>query len=226
MARNQLTALKNKHLAIIDFMLDNPTLKPAEVAEHFKMSSSWFYHLQASDVFKQAMQDRRDARQVFADYSITKRLERTVEKTLMKLDEVLDGEPSPAFVLKTAEVLLSQTGMGKQKQTQLPQVAGPGQVQINLNGMSNVSSDVLKAAQERAQKQYSVPDAEIIPDEKLVHNPEPAIGAPSARVAEDTDHRQSVQLLPSGRIQIKHSKVQSGEEVRGEGNGLPPVEDL
>lgn len=226
MARNQLTALKNRHLAIIDFMLDNPTLMPAEVAEHFKMSANWFYHLQASDVFKQAMQDRRDARQVFADYSITKRLERTVEKTLTKLDEVLDAEPTPGFILKATEILLSQTGMGKQKQIQLPQTQGPGQVQINLNGMSNVSSDVLKAAQERAQKQYSVPDAEIISDEKLVHNPEPTINAGSARLAEDTDHRQSVQLLPSGRVQIQRAEVQGGEEVRGEGDGLPPVEDL
>ncbi len=223
MPPNSLAKLKNRHLALIDYMLDNPTLKPQEVADHFKMSHSWFYHLQSSDVFKQAMQDRRASRQDFADYTITKQLERTVEKTLTKLNEVLDAEPTPGFILKATEVLLSQTSMGKRQVLQVPQTGGPNQINVNVN---SVSTDVLKAAQDRAQRQYSVQDVEVVENEKLVHQPEPASDSPAARLAEDSDHRQSVQLLPSGRVQIKRAEVQGGEEVRREGGSLPPLEDL
>ena len=211
MPRNQLQTLKNRHLAVIDFMLDNPTLNLQQIADQFKMSAGWLSYLTNSDVFKQAMADRRAARQDYADYVITRKLDRTVEKTLSKLEEVLDAEPTPGFILKATEILLTQRGHGTGKQVQVGQ--GPGQINVNVN---TVSSELLAQAQQRAKQQYlekPVEDAEVVENEKLVHPREPAAIPAASRVATDPDYRKSIEHIPAGGIQVNRAEVQCGEEV-------------
>lgn len=210
MPANSLKVLKNRHLALIDFLLDNPTLQLYEVADHFKMSHSGFYRIHASDVFQQALADRRSARQDYADYRVTMKLDRVVEKSLSKLEEVLDAEPTPGFVLKATEILLTQRGTGPAKQVHVP---ANSNVNVTLN---TVSSEVLAAAQQKAQQQYlkaPVEDAEVVENEKLVHNSEPAaIPAPTG-TSTHPHHREPVEFVPPKRVQVERTEVQGGEEV-------------
>lgn len=87
-----LQKLSNKHHAIMDYMLANPGLPLAAVAEHFHVTQPWLSTVINSDVWRDRYSARRNLMDARLSESITNKLGDLADKSLTHLDAALDDE--------------------------------------------------------------------------------------------------------------------------------------
>lgn len=113
MSKVQVLRLSNRHEAILEYMIANPTRKLGEVAAEFDVTPAWLSVLIHSDTFQEQLRKKRD--EVFHPAALTlqERLTGMAHLALDKLGEEIDnGKVSPALLLETSNSVLDRLGYG------------------------------------------------------------------------------------------------------------------
>jgi hypothetical protein len=141
MSKVQVMRLSNRHEAILEYMVANPTVKLSEVAATFDVTQAWLSVLIHSDAFQEALRKKRD--EVFhpAAMTLQEKLTGMAHLALDKLGEEIDnGKVSPALLLETGNSVLDRLGYGTK-------AAGGGGNQTNVF-LGSVPAGVLQDARQ------------------------------------------------------------------------------
>ena len=134
-----LQKLSNRHHAIMDYMLANPGLALAAVADHFHVTQPWLSTVINSDVWRERYSQRRDLMDSRISESITDKLGRIAEKSLDGIDSSLDDEEvSPNTKLQIARMALETLGFlgnNKNNVSQQPSVQAAPTVNIAISAV-------------------------------------------------------------------------------------------
>ena len=134
-----LQKLSNRHHAIMDYMLANPGLALAAVADHFHVTQPWLSTVINSDVWRERYSQRRDLMDSRISESITDKLGRIAEKSLDGIDASLDDEEvSPNTKLQIARMALETLGFlgnNKNNVSQQPSVQAAPTVNIAISAV-------------------------------------------------------------------------------------------
>ena len=110
-ARKQLKKLTYTHEAMIDLILQAPTVKPAELAELFGYCEGWINRVLASDSFQARLAERKAQ---LVDPHITRSLNERLRGVAMQsmdiISEKLAAEQSAAYAIEALG--LATVGMG------------------------------------------------------------------------------------------------------------------
>lgn len=151
MSKIQVKSLRNKHLAMIDWLLVNPGKSMAVLAEDMGVSRSWVSIVMNSDVFKEEFTKRRNVHtKELGEQLIEKQLKVAI-KAYDKLDLILDDEEvEDRTVLdaadKTAKLLNLTPAAGN-----APHLLTED-VEIERESVREVAPGVLERARERLRR--------------------------------------------------------------------------
>lgn len=153
----QLKRLSHRHEAIMDFLLANPQMKLAQVAEYFKVTGPWLSTVIHSDLFRTRMAHRREAMEGVQHMRISQKLLDIAEDGLGAMHDVVqDTEIDPKTKLDITRTSLEAIGiLGK---------AGGGVGAVNVNVTQNADphaadAQALREARERMVHTINQPKA-------------------------------------------------------------------
>lgn len=147
MAEVQIYRLSNKHNAILEHMIANPTMKLGEVAAIFEVTPAWLSVIVHSDAFQEELRKKRGEVFIPAMLTLQEKLTGMAHLTLDKLGEALDnGKLSPMETLEVSSQTLDRLGYG----TKPAQAAGGTTVIVN----GAVPTDVLQQARASFGRTY------------------------------------------------------------------------
>lgn len=106
-------ALRYSHLAMVDMLVQNPWMSQNELAAAFGRTPAWISTIVTSDAFKQRLEERRDE-VVDPEIRLTlkERFEALTVRSLQKLQERLEHQPSDGLLLKAADLGAKALGIG------------------------------------------------------------------------------------------------------------------
>jgi hypothetical protein len=200
--------VSNRHNAIIDYMVANPTARLKTVAAEFQITQSWLSVLIHSSAFKAKLQARQDL--VFNE-----EVQATVEERLMgvasvatdRLLELVPKETEVKVIADTMDKTLKALGYGQK-------MVGTAVQQNNtlvLNGGS-ISPDGLRRAQKLVGAARNVLEVKPLDQPESVGSPDvPEVPAGGEGEVGALD---SISALLSGTA-FEASEVSEGPEVRG-----------
>lgn len=153
----QIKKLNHNHLAMMDFMLANPTASMLDVAKHFNRTLAWTSSVRNADLFRIEYNERRKLITETQRIIIGEKLASMANKGLDALSDALDDEEtSVATKLSITRLALEHGGMSSKEES-----AGPT-VTVNLNNAVTITEErraAVQAARERilnkAQNQHN-----------------------------------------------------------------------
>lgn len=139
----QIKKLSNKHEAILQYIVANPTLKYKEVAAHFGVSIAWLSIIINSSAFKEQLAVRQD--ELFDAAVLSPLSEKLSAAADMTLEQYM--EQIPNFTADQAitanDKIFGRLGYGAQKQ---PVLGDNNNVQVNHY---HVNPQILAKAREK-----------------------------------------------------------------------------
>lgn len=181
MSKVQVMRLSNRHEAILEFMVANPTVRLGDVAAEFDVTQAWLSCIVHSDAFQEALRKKRDEVFLPAALTLQEKLTGMAHLVLDKLGEEIDnGKVSAPLLLETGNSVLDRLGYG----TKAPG-GGPA---AQTNVFYGVPANVMHEARETFGRR--IPDAEsasaIQPD-----------AAPSLEHKKDNLNAETDRTVPS-----------------------------
>lgn len=112
---HQIQKLSNRHLAIMDFMLENPRASMLTVAQEFGVTQSWLSTVKNSDLWSVTYNERRKLLEHHQKVIIADQLTSIVAKGLGCLEDAID-DPDTTLASKMAitKMALEHAGIGKE----------------------------------------------------------------------------------------------------------------
>ena len=111
MAQGQLVRVSYTHEAMIDLILQDPTVTTAELAEVFSYSANWVTRILASDSFQARLAQRKSALvDPIIARSLNERLRSVAIRSMEVIEDKLAAEPSAAYAMNALE--LATAGLG------------------------------------------------------------------------------------------------------------------
>jgi len=167
--------LRIKHDAILDFMIANPAVRQADVAEHFGVTQAWLSCIVNSDAFQAKLKERQDEvfeKNVLPVHQRVLGLAGLAVEKMEEALEVVDPVADRKYVLDATELALKAAGLTGQK---LPS----GQVAMQQNNYFLADADALAQAREAMRQVHSVtPEAPALPkQEKALEGEAELVGA-------------------------------------------------
>ena len=141
-----IAKMSNRHEAILQFMIANPTLKMSIIAGHFGVTPAWLSTIVWSDAFQNQLAQRHD--ELF-DVAVVQELgDKVTAAAHMTIDEYIDKVPtlSADQLISSSDKLLKNLGYGARAGTTNFNLGDGANVQVNHN---QVNGDVLAKAREK-----------------------------------------------------------------------------
>lgn len=113
MALPEITKLKVKHEALMDYMLANPTCTYREISAAFGVTIPWISCIVNSDVFREKLQEKQgDLFESGVLAPLENKMAAVVDLTLERLAEKVQHSESLPDLTNTADKLLGRLGYG------------------------------------------------------------------------------------------------------------------
>jgi hypothetical protein len=150
----QVSKLSHHHLALMDYMLANPTLPQWAVAQHFKRTQAWISTVINSDLFQAHMHERRrlieDGQRESMNAKLFAMSSRGLDKMMSALD---DDETSVAEKRAITRMGLDAQGYMANGKGQSPTVNINNSVTAQALSASDENKDRIQAARDRILNQ-------------------------------------------------------------------------
>lgn len=148
-SNNTLQKVGHKHEAIMLHLLAYPHAKLGDVAAHFHMAPTSLSVIIHSSAFQDSWSEMRDRYYGVVAQDTSTKLHAIADIALEKLQDKIETSNDSAFILSTADKILSKLGFGsKAPSVKINNNAG-GEVTVNL---SSASPEALRRAElSRAQ---------------------------------------------------------------------------
>jgi hypothetical protein len=140
--RTQLKSITYRHEAIARWLLCNPDRSLGDCAKEFKYTQSWLTQIIHSDMFQACYQGMAQELGEDAIHTMKGRLTAVALKTLDRVEEKLDSEPSERFLTDTQKSVFEALGYSSRQ----PEPSRHEHLHVT------VPADVLVAARERAAR--------------------------------------------------------------------------
>lgn len=124
--------LSHTHVAIMDYMLANPSISIAQIAAHFGYTQGWVSFLINSDIFRAAIAEKQDI--IFHEtvLPLHKKMENVAHLALDRLAQRIPLETEIGPLTKVADGVLSRLGFSSDRGGVNVNVNAPGgMVQVN-----------------------------------------------------------------------------------------------
>lgn len=154
--------IRQKHEAIIDYMIANPDAKQGKIAQEFGFTQSWLSIVMNSDAFKSRLAEKNE--EVFREIVIPLRekLEGVAHRAVEKLGEKVNDSQDAKFLLEAADKTLHRLGYAPNKGPD----PGQSNTTIQQNNFYTVDSEALKAARDKMDGIREV-SGEVVEDDVI-----------------------------------------------------------
>ena len=151
--------LKHRHVAIMDFMMINPTAQMGEVAIEFNVTRSWLSTVIHSDCFQSELQRKQQAVFESAVLPLHDKMLGVAHLAVERIGEALDDDDvSGDFALQSADLLLKGLGYGSKPSGM--QLSIPPGSKLELTAIPE--DEILRARRTMFQPR-EVEEAQILP---------------------------------------------------------------
>lgn len=140
----ELKSLSHTHVALMDFMMANPTMHLADVAKNFGYTQPWLSQIIHSDAFQAMLAEKQGVAFHHTIMPIRDKMINTAHIALDKVQKMLEGEVDLRTANDVAEGMLDRLGYGSKP-------AGPGTLNVNIqqNNMVVPNSNAAEIARAR-----------------------------------------------------------------------------
>lgn len=130
--------LKNLHLAILEYMLANPTAGYREIGREFDLTPTFVGMLVRSDAFSARLKEERAELLSVAKQTVKDKITHIAERTLDRLADRIEVETDVEVLHEIGKTMIGALGFG-------PKTAGVAPVAVSLQ----VSQEIIQNARER-----------------------------------------------------------------------------
>lgn len=159
---SQIAKVSHMHVAIMDYMVANPTVRKGQVAAHFGVTNTWLSIIINSHAFQDMLRQRQDEFFGAVVVPLREKIIGVADQALDRLAEKIEVMESRE-ALETADALLHRLGFAPNTK-QNGQVPG-GQQAAMVQQNFFVGADVLNSARAKfgqAAGDREIADAEIL----------------------------------------------------------------